>query len=779
MKQRSQSEVGGIYLAGASPMKVRLQRELANSTPPVRLTIVSTRRELLESLETKAYRVAFVATDATDADPAALISAAVECAPDTGVVAAIEHADESVIVECMRAGARDVVTADRVDRIAAVVQAVLDGGARGDTQELAAVQLRQTHKVLNVLVQASPVAIMTVGTDRKVGAVWNKAAERLFGWRAGEVIGRALPFVPDDRRWESDVLLDRLFEGNALNQVELVRESRGGRRLDIALDAAPMRSADGAIVGAVAFMRDVTDEKRHRSWLENSRDDFQRIFDGAPVIQYTMDLAGRFVDVNMMFETITGLSRDEVIGRDYLESGIVPRERADTVEAALETARDGGLVERLEIPIVTRDGHRLLVESSLRRITLYERDLLIGFAIDVTEQRNLQKQLVQSQKLDAVGTLAGGVAHDFNNILTAMKGYLHLARQSVEPGTEVDGYLESIETASQRASRLTGQLLLFSKRLPGDLVPFDLNDSVKEMARMLSRVIGEHISVSLCLSDEPVVIRGDTGQIGQVIMNLVLNARDAMPNGGELTVETRRIRCGDRPCPLGSSEGCRGREAVGLTVADTGLGMDDSTLNRLWEPFFSTKERGKGTGLGLPVARGIVEQHTGVIDVTSEQGSGTRFDICFPAEEENPPQLREVTRTRRLTRTRGARVLLVEDDDAIRRIVSRGLANAGYRVTVARSLQAAEAILRSGHTPDIVFSDVVLPDGSGIELREMLSDSIPVVYTSGYLEGRAELEYVQQHGAAFIPKPFDVDEVFETLNAILTGGIHESFSTGH
>lgn len=778
MQQPSNSGIGGIYLAGDSPLRRHLPRALSDHTPTVELTIVATRREFLEKLRTNTYRVAFVGLEGTDGDQTSTIAAAIECAPGTAVVAAIDHADEGAIVECLRAGAQDVVTADRVERIASVVDALLDTRARRDT-ELAAVQLRQTHEILNVVVQASPVAILTVGTDRMVGAVWNKAAEGLFGWGAGEVIGRALPFVPDDRRWESDVLLDRLFEGNSLNQVELVRESRDGRRLDIALDAAPMRSADGAILGAVAFMRDVTEEKRHRAWLETSRDDFRRIFDGAPVIQYTMDMAGRFVDINVMFETITGLSREEVIGRDYLETGIVPPERGQTVEAALEIARDGGLVERLELPIATRDGQRLLVESSLRRITLYERDLLIGFAIDVTEERNLQKQLVQSQKMEAVGKLAGGVAHDFNNILTAMKGYLHLARQSVEPETDLDGYLESIATASERASRLTGQLLLFSRRVPGELVPFDLNQSVQEMVRMLSRVIGEHIDVNLCLLDELPAIRGDTGQIGQVIMNLVLNARDAMPDGGELTVETARIRCGDGPCTLGVGEACRNREAVRLTIADTGGGMDVSTLNRLWEPFFSTKGRDKGTGLGLPVVRGIVEQHNGVIEVTSERGWGTRFDICFPAEEETPPPLREVARPRRTPPRRSARVLLVEDDDAIGPIVSRGLADAGYRVTVARSLQAAGTILGSGHTPEIVFCDVVLPDGSGMELQEMLGDSVPVVYTSGYLEGGTELERIRQQGSAFVAKPFDVDQVVETLNAILTGGIHESFSTDH
>lgn len=638
-----------------------------------------------------------------------------------------------------------------------------DHAARREHQ-LTANQLRETHETLRVLLQASPVAVCTVALDRTVGAVWNEAAERLFGWSAEEVIGRPLPFVPEESRWESDVLLDRIFEGKEITGIELIRSTRDGRTIDVRLDAAPARDREGTVVGAVAFMADITREKQQRERIENSRDELQAIFDGAPLMQYTLDLDGNVVEVNRMIEQVTGFSREELVGHGFVELGIVEPSHADLVEESIAMARSGRVAEQVEIAIRRRDGRQLLVEATTTRIKLYERDLLMGFAIDVTERRNLERQLIQSQKMEAVGRVAGGVAHDFNNILTAVNGYVHLAQAKAEPSSRLAANLTSILKASRRAARLTEQLLLFSKRAPSALQPMDLNESVAEITKMLSRVIGENIELVVDTTNPPAMIRGDGGQIGQVVMNLVLNARDAMPDGGVLRVETAQ----EASPP-----------AIRLSIADTGIGMDESTLGRIFEPFFTTKGRDHGTGLGLPVVYGIVEQHGGTINVQSTPGEGTLFDLRFPTEHEppSPPEPEPVLKPKH--ERSAATVLLVEDEPAIRDIVVSALAAVGYTVVSAGSIAEARERTASGPAPDVAITDVVLPDGSGTTLAQELDAGFPIIYTSGYLEDREELAFVRENAFAFVQKPFDVTELIELIDKITQGATSEPVSSDH
>ncbi|MFW6313525.1 MAG: PAS domain S-box protein, partial [Spirochaetota bacterium] len=593
----------GIYLED-DPRDIELVRHhLSRSDARIELDGVASVSDLRAALHRRRYDVACIDYNVPGTDAFSVFAQIREIDPDMPIVVVTGSVGEEAVVECMRAGASDLVHKDRLVRLVPALSRALRERARGLERELTHQQLRETHHTLHALVSSSPIAVCTINADRTVGVVWNEAAERLFGWSADQVFGQPLPFVPEDRRSETDALLDQVFAGDSIIGREVTRVRRDGSPVDLRVDAAPLRDAQKAIVGVVAFMSDITEQKRRETQLESSRDELRAIFDGSPILQFALNTDGTVIELNRAFEDATGIPREELVDRSLLDSGAIEPGSRPAAEQALARANSGEPVDRLNIALRARSGTRLLVEATARRTKLFDHDAVMGFAVDVTEQRSLQEQLLQSQKMEAIGRLAGGVAHDFNNILTAINGYLHLATSIVEPGTKHASYLDRIAEATARASRLTHQLLLFSRRAPAEVEPVDVNQTVEEMTKMLARMIGENIELEVNLSPESCVVSGDSGQLGQVIMNLVLNARDAMPDGGTLRITTSRGACtrSARRCESESGPGASADHAV-ISVSDTGVGMNEQTMARLFEPFFTTKGRDKGTGLGLPVA---------------------------------------------------------------------------------------------------------------------------------------------------------------------------------
>ncbi len=410
-----------------------------------------------------------------------------------------------------------------------------------------------------------------------------------------------------------------------------------------------------------------------------------------------------------------------------------------------------------EYRIRKADGSVLWIEDRTSVVRDHDGSVVLyeGILADVTERKHLQAQFVQAQKMETVGRLAGGVAHDFNNLLTVINGYAEFALTEIPEGDPLREMVQEIYDAGQRAAALTGQLLAFSRRQVVQPVPLDLNVVAEQMKKMLERLIGEDVRLEFQLDPELWRVRADAGQIEQVIMNLAVNARDAMPEGGTLAVTTHNV--------------IDGGEQVLLSVADTGCGMDDATQQRLFEPFFTTKQPGHGTGLGLATVYGIVAQSGGRIDVSSTVGRGSTFELFFPRIADAPggPGLQRPEGIVQGTE----RILIVEDEESLRRIAERILHAAGYTTVCAHDGPEALALLASSVEPvDLLLTDVVMPGMSGHELAARVKTSHPelkVLFTSGYLHDvfpdRARLSPDVQ----FLAKPYTPSTLTSKVRDVL------------
>ena len=394
---------------------------------------------------------------------------------------------------------------------------------------------------------------------------------------------------------------------------------------------------------------------------------------------------------------------------------------------------------------------------------------LFGLAIDVTERRSLERQLLQSQKMEAIGRLAGGIAHDFNNLLTAILGYARFAKAGLAEASQVREDVHQIQLAGERAAALTGQLLAYARRQMVAPRTADLNELVGRMQRMLRRLIGEDVALDLACAADLWPTRIDSSQFEQVLLNLVVNARDAMPSGGRIVIGTRNEQF-DAAAVRNQPEMTPGDYVV-LTVGDSGVGMDAPTLARVFEPFFTTKEQGKGTGLGLAVCYGIVRQAGGHIWAASEPGRGSTFTVLLPrSEAEATPAFPGSTEAP----GRGQEtVLVVEDEAAVRSLAARTLASLGYNVLEAATGGEALGIARRHEGAiDVLVSDVVMPGMNGPAVAEAVAAARPgvrIVFMSGYTDQAIEAEHLGMEGAVLLPKPFDPDLLGRTVRSVLDG----------
>jgi len=364
--------------------------------------------------------------------------------------------------------------------------------------------------------------------------------------------------------------------------------------------------------------------------------------------------------------------------------------------------------------------------------------------------------------MEAIGTLAAGVAHDFNNLLTAIQGNAELALFRLEEGNPVRGDIDQIKKAAERAASLTKQLLVFSRKQPMQFGEVDLNQTVNNMIGMLKRLIGENIKIRTELEPDLAPIQADAGGIEQVILNLAVNARDAMPDGGTLTIRTESLVSSAIQRPDGSEP----PTYVRLIIEDTGIGMDKNALEHAFEPFFSTKEVGKGTGLGLSVVYGIVKQHGGDVRIESSPGEGTRVTVTLPATPGvSTVELAEQAPLHEI-RGHGERLLLVEDDEDVAAFLERVFTEQGYQVDQAHSKGEALTLLAEKPSFDAVLCDVVLPDGSGFDLVDEISKKAPntaLILSSGYIDERARCSEAYSKGIPFLQKPYSVSELLSEV----------------
>jgi PAS domain S-box-containing protein len=478
-------------------------------------------------------------------------------------------------------------------------------------------------------------------------------------------------------------------------------------------------------------------EAHYRTILEN-------IGDGVLIT----DRQGRYLDVNPRACEVTGYPREELLRLNTTDT-YLPEERAGVLPRLAEIARSGSA--SYERSLLRKDGAVITVDVNARALPAGN---LLATLRDVTDRKRLEEQLRQAQKMEAVGRLAGGVAHDFNNVLTAIFGYADLLTEEFPAGSPARQDLEEIRKAATRASALTRQLLAFSRQQVLAPVVLSVNDLVEDVDKMLRRLLGEDVELRVTLARDAGNARADPGQLQQVIMNLVVNARDAMPTGGKLLIETADAELTEQYAEL--HQQVIPGPYVMLAVSDTGVGMDAQTKARIFEPFFTTKEKGKGTGLGLSTVYGIVKQSGGYIWVYSESGHGTTFKVYLPrvdapAEPQAPP--REAT-----TLTGTETILLAEDDEILRPLTKGLLAKLGYTVLDAESAEQALAVAgaRQGLI-HLLVADVVMPGGSGRELARRLAQSRPetrVLYVSGYTDDAIVHHGMLEPGLNFLQKPF-------------------------
>jgi signal transduction histidine kinase/CheY-like chemotaxis protein len=381
------------------------------------------------------------------------------------------------------------------------------------------------------------------------------------------------------------------------------------------------------------------------------------------------------------------------------------------------------------------------------------------------EKERLQAQLLQVQKMEAIGILAGGVAHDFNNILQTIQGYTDLAMMKLDEADPLYRDLKQIDLSAGRAANLTRQLLLFSRRQPMEFIPLSLNNTVENLLKMLHRLIGEDITINTELDSELWTVQADAGTLEQVIMNLTINARDAMPEGGTLTIKTENMHVDEDYCKTYTY--ARPGRFVCISVQDTGSGMDKEIIDSIFEPFFTTKGPGKGTGMGLSVVYGIVKQHEGWVNVYSEPGQGSTLKIYLPASSLKVEEETEETISLEELQGNGERILLVEDEEEVREFTTMVLGENGYVVCEAASAEEALDIFdKEAGNFDLIFSDVVLPGKSGIQLVDQLISHKPeirILLSSGYTDHKSQWPVIRERGFRFLQKPYGLTDLLRAI----------------
>lgn len=627
-------------------------------------------------------------------------------------------------------------------------------------------QLRETRAFYQLLFEKSPLPVWVYDRDTLMFLDVNQAAVNSYGYSREEFL--SMPITEIRPATDVDRLLTEIQKGEESTKFDRLwrHRKKDGTVFDVEINFFPILFNDRQ--ATIVTAQDVTARRKIEMALRDSEERYRKIYENASDAIYTHDLEGNFTSVNEAIEKIMGYSRRELLSMNI--SDLILRDDLERARHHLNEKADGGTTLTVyEIRVCGKDGRVLPVEVST---TLMYRDGqpigVQGIARDLTRRKYVEEQLREAQKMEALGRLAGRLSHDFNNLLTVIQGYTALLLKRTSPDDFRHHYLEQIKLAGEGAGEFTRKLMALSSQQISHPQLLNLNEVVMKMGNMLRGALGEDIELNLIVDPDIGLIRADNIQLDHAIMNLILNARDAIAEQGLIQIATTAVEIEDGQITEGSMIPVG--KYIRLSVTDTGCGIPPEIQENLFEPFFTTKEKGKGTGLGLFNVRKIIKQAKGFITLNSTPGKGTSFYLYFPLVEEAESSISEhpVATDRRAA---GERILLVEDDPVVKTLVHEILVEAGYSVLEASDAASAIELARAQENKiDLLLTDVHLPKINGRELAEKIGDLIPsnrVLLMSGYTDDARISAAVSSSHLGFLQKPFTAESLLAKIREIL------------
>lgn len=689
-------------------------------------------------------------------------------APDTPVIIVTGSLDEETAAEYIKAGAADYIVKHHLERLGPAVLRALDLRRARSDQARAEEARRQGEERFRALIEHGADAVALVAPDGTL-LFASHSTERLLGFAPAELVGHSgfERVHPDDApRIRSAFAELATRPGTPLSMGLRWHHKDGSWRY---IDAVAVnRLAEPAVGAIVVNFRDDTERRQAEVALRESEERYRTLVEGVRDVIFALSPEGTIRSLNPAFETITGWRRDQWLGQPF-ERLVHPEDLPLALELLGRVVR-GELrpVNQFRVRIAEGD-YRVAEFSATPQLVEGQLIGILGIGRDVTERVQLEQQLRQAQKMEAVGRLAGGIAHDFNNILTAITGYADLLLEDLSPTDPRRQDAEEVRKAAQRAAGLTRQLLAFSRQQMLQPSVIDVNALVGDLQKMLGRLLGEDVEFGTRLDPAVGRVKADPGQLEQVLMNLAVNARDAMPQGGKLTLETANVEMDERYAA--DHYPARPGPFVMIAVSDTGTGMSEETQAHMFEPFFTTKEKGKGTGLGLATVYGIVKQSGGFIWVYSELGHGSTFKIYLPRVGERSERAAEAAPIEAAASRGTETVLLAEDEPPVRAIARQVLERHGYTVLEAPSAESAlDIATRYSGTIHLLLTDVIMPGMNGRELATRLAGIRPearVIFMSGYTDDAVTRHGVLESGSTYLQKPFTPDAIARKVREVL------------
>ncbi|MBA3258515.1 MAG: PAS domain S-box protein [Gemmatimonadales bacterium] len=698
-------------------------------------------------------------------DGMAALALARERVPDVPFLIVTGSVNEETAVGCMKAGATDYLLKSNLARIGPAIEGALARVRSRSEKARAEEALRRSEANLRAIFNHSLQAFVLVDRDGRIQAL-NRTAEhwgaRVLGRRIGEG-ERIEAFIPDAAAAFHDALA-----GEARTVERCIGDKDGVERW-FETTHAPVVDERGQVIGVCLNARDVSERRRAEQALRESEARYRDLFDNASDLVCTTSPEGDFLYVNRAWHDVIGFTDADLAGRRLLD--VVHHTCRENYRELQARALAGETVTHAELTLVTVEGAPVTVEGN---VSATFRDgvpvMLRGIYRDITERKRIEDQLRRAERLQAAGQLAGGVAHEVNNMMTGVIGFSEFLLRDLEPDDPRQAEVREIIKAGSRAADITRQLLAFTRQQFLRPEVLDVNAVVTGMEKLLRRSLGEEHQLELRLDREIGDIRADQGQLEQVLLNLVLNARDAMAKGGLVTITTAPTGRAEVPTSRDDDLEVPAEQYVQLSVSDTGCGMSPEVQARIFEPFFTTKQVGQGTGLGLSTVYGIVKQSDGFVFADSEVGVGTTFRVYLPLVAERQPDAVHPEATAAL-RGGSETILVVEDEEMVRTLACRGLREQGYTVLEARhGGEALRHLAEAMRRIDLVISDVVMPEVGGRELGQHLAriePELPVLYMSGYTGDDVIQRGLLDPGAPFQQKPFTPETLARKVRELL------------